>query len=77
MKKLGAGAFGMVFLAKGRLPGGPEELYAIKAVKKQHIVRSKIIAQAIAEKDALILTSGHPYITTLHSCFQNEVHLNF
>ena len=78
VKRLGAGAFGMVLLAKGRLPGGPEELYAIKAIKKQRIARSeKAIAQAIAEKEALILTSGHPYITTLHSCFQNEVRLNF
>ena len=68
----------MVLLAKGRLPGGPEELYAIKAVKKQSITTSNnIIAQAIAEKEALMLTSGHPYIVTLHSCFQNEVCLNF
>jgi serine/threonine protein kinase len=77
MKKLGQGAFGMVVLAKGRLPGGPEELYAIKAVQKQHITNPRSIAQAIAEKEALIRTSGHPYITTLHSCFQNEVRLYF
>jgi serine/threonine protein kinase len=35
IKRLGNGGFGTVVLAKGKLPGGPEERYAIKALKKQ------------------------------------------
>jgi len=31
VRKLGEGAFGTVVLAKGKLPGGPEQLYAINA----------------------------------------------
>jgi hypothetical protein len=38
VKTLGKGAFGMVVLAKGRLPGGPEELYAIKAMKRNTLL---------------------------------------
>jgi len=34
VRRLGEGAFGTVVLAKGNLPGGPEQLYAIKALKK-------------------------------------------
>jgi len=34
VRRLGEGAFGTVVLAKGKLPGGPEQLYAIKALKK-------------------------------------------
>jgi hypothetical protein len=33
---LGEGGFGTVVLARGKIPGGTEELYAIKAVKKQN-----------------------------------------
>ena len=34
IRTLGEGAFGTVVLTKGKLPGGPEQLYAIKALKK-------------------------------------------
>lgn len=63
-------------LAKGKLPGGPKELDAIKALKKQRIT-SISISQIFAEKEALILTSGYPFITTLRSCCQNKVCLKF
>jgi hypothetical protein len=35
--RLGKRAFWMLVLVKGKLPGGPKELYAIKAVEKQRI----------------------------------------
>jgi novel protein kinase C epsilon type len=31
----------------------------------------------MAEKEALMLTSGHPFITTLYSCFKNKDHIPF
>jgi len=65
-----------VVLAKRKLLGGPEELYAIKALKKQSVT-SIDISQIFAEREALMLTSGYPFITTLYSCFQNKVCLNF
>jgi len=76
IRELGEGAFGTVVLARGKLPGGPEQQYAIKALKKQNIT-SRNIRMIMAEKEALILASGHPFITTLYSCFQNKVFLNF
>jgi serine/threonine protein kinase len=76
IRKLGEGAFGTVVLAKGNLRGGPEQLCAIKALKKRGITSSNI-CEIMAEKEALMLTSGHPFITTLHSCFQNSDHIFF
>ena len=35
VRRLGEGAFGTVVLAKGKLPGGPEALYALKAIKNE------------------------------------------
>jgi hypothetical protein len=43
-----------VVLAKGKLPGGPEELYAIKALQKRSITSSSI-AEIMVEKEALML----------------------
>jgi novel protein kinase C epsilon type len=73
---LGEGAFGPVVLAKGSLPRGPEQLYALKALKKRSMTSSDIW-EIMAEKEALMLTSGHPFITTLYSCFQNKKHIFF
>jgi serine/threonine protein kinase len=75
VRKLGKGAFGTVVLAKGNLPGGPE-LCAIKALNKRNITSSNI-CEIMAEKEALMLTSDHPFITTLYSCFQNRGHIFF
>jgi serine/threonine protein kinase len=72
IKRLGKGGFGTVVLAKG----GPEELYAVKALEKQNIT-SISISEIFAEKEALLQTSGYLFITTLFSCFQNKVCLNF
>jgi novel protein kinase C epsilon type len=76
IKMLGEGAFGTVVLTRGKLPGGPEQLYAMKAVRKRGITSSNI-CDITAEKEALVFTAGHPYITTLYSCFQNKDHLFF
>jgi novel protein kinase C epsilon type len=71
------GAFGTVVLAKRKLPGEREQLCAIKALKKKHFTRFKSISLTITEKAALILASGHPFITSLYSCFENKIYLNF
>ena len=76
IRKLGEGGFGTVVLAKGKLPAGSEQLYAIKAMKKRNIIAYNF-CNIMTEKEAFMLTSGHPFITTLYSCFQNKEHLFF
>ena len=76
IRRLGEGGFGTVVLAKGNLLGRPEELYAIKAVKKRRITWSNI-CELMTEKAALMLTTGHPFITTMYCSFQNKEHLLF
>jgi serine/threonine protein kinase len=73
---LGEGAFGTVVLAKQSLSAGPEQLYALKPLKKRSITSSNT-CESKAEKEALMLTSKHPFITTLYSCFQNKEHTFF
>jgi serine/threonine protein kinase len=77
IRVLGQEGFGKVVLAKKKLPGGPEQLYAIKAVEKKGLTTLSRFRQAMVEKDAMRLASGHPYIVTLHSFFQNKRHLFF
>jgi len=45
-------------------------------LKKRGITFSNI-CEIVAEKEAMMLTSGHPFITTLYSCFQNNDHIFF
>ena len=76
IRKLGEGSFGTVVLAKGKLHGGPEQMYALKALKKRGIDSSNI-CEIMAEKEAFMLTSGHPFITTMYCCFQDTERLFF
>jgi hypothetical protein len=41
-----------------------------KAEKKKRAARTSSISEILAEKEALILASGHPFITALHSYFK-------
>jgi hypothetical protein len=60
----------------GSYPEEPKNCVPSKAVKKQNIT-SMGISQIFAEREALILTSGSPFITTLYSYFQNKLYLDF
>jgi len=42
IRRLGESGIGTVVLAKGKLLGGPEQLYAIKALKKRGISSSNM-----------------------------------
>jgi serine/threonine protein kinase len=74
---LGQGGFGTVILAKRKVLGRPKQLYAIKVIKKSSFSSSMEVRQTIVEKDALMLASAHPFIVTLHSCFQNQANMFF
>jgi len=54
-----------------------DQRFAMKVVKKSHVIDCCSVTCTIAEKEALVLASGHPFITTLYSCFQTEVIFNF
>ncbi|KAK3826983.1 MAG: hypothetical protein JOS17DRAFT_750148 [Linnemannia elongata] len=73
---LGKGNFGKVMLAEDKKEGG---VYAIKALKKESIVKSDEIESARSEKRIYQVANRerHPFLTTLHSCFQTDTRLYF
>jgi len=67
IKVIGKGTFGKVILAKNKLNG---ELFALKCVKKEYIIKTKNIENLKNEKKLLEHVS-HPFIIKLHFTFQN------
>ena len=51
--------------------------FAVKILKKCHIISCCSVNYTIIDKEALVLVSGHPFITTLYSCFLTKVIFNF
>jgi len=74
---LGEGGFGKVNLVKKKASGRADQHFAVKVMKKSHIISCCSVTCTISEKEALVLASGHPFITTLYSCFQTKVIFNF
>ena len=72
---LGQGGFGKVILAKSKRSDGCDQHYAIKALKKANM-RLGNVTYTTTEKEALVLASGHQFVTTMYSCFQTRVILN-
>ncbi|KAG0196573.1 Serine/threonine kinase [Mortierella sp. GBA30] len=73
---LGKGNFGKVMLAEDKKMG---DLYAIKVLKKESIVKQDEIESARSEKRIYQVANKerHPFLTTLHSCFQTDTRLYF
>ena len=54
---------------------GTQQLYAVKALKKDVVLMmGEDVGYIMTEKAVLQLSSQHPYLTQLHCTFQSEVY---
>lgn len=71
MKVVGQGGFGKVFLCRKTTAPHKDECYAMKVLKKQHVVSSGLVNTTMAERRILTEIS-HPFIVKLHYAFQSQ-----
>ncbi|PKS09300.1 hypothetical protein jhhlp_003914, partial [Lomentospora prolificans] len=73
---LGKGNFGKVMLAETKRS---KRLYAIKVLKKEFIIENDEVESIRSEKRVFLVANRerHPFLTTLHACFQTETRVYF
>jgi hypothetical protein len=54
-----------IYLAKMKATNGSDQRFAIKVMKKSHIISCCNVSSTVTEKEALVLPLGHPFIMTL------------
>ncbi|KJE88710.1 serine/threonine kinase [Capsaspora owczarzaki ATCC 30864] len=83
IKPISRGAFGKVFLSARCRPDAsetgedaatPQNLFAIKVIKKEDIVRKNMLQQVIAERNALAVSTNQ-FIVKLFYSFQSQHHV--
>ena len=73
IKIIGRGSFGKVCLVE-YLPN--HEIYAMKSLKKDILIKEDKIESTLLEKE-ILETVNHPFIINLIFCFQTEERINF
>jgi len=73
LKPISRGAFGKVFL--GHRNGVPDVMYAIKAMKKDDLVRKNSADRVAKERDAQVLAATDPFCVKLFYSLQTKNHI--
>jgi serine/threonine protein kinase len=73
LKVIGTGSYGKVILSKKK---DTEEVYAIKTLKKKHLIKKNQVEHTIAER-SILENMDHPFIIHLAYAFQTKSKLYF
>ncbi|XP_063900969.1 serine/threonine-protein kinase greatwall-like [Zophobas morio] len=71
IKPISRGAYGKVYLCRKKQT---EDLYAIKIMKKEELIRKNMVERVLVEKKAMC-ASRSPWIVKLYFAFQSKKHL--